>query len=102
MPVNIYLGFSALSRIFHFYRADHYSEVGGNRSTWRREPSDLPVQNLASHMGPERGSTSAVRDPMFKSQRSQPLDDGGPSARYRLKYCLKGPLIHNNQQTKLS
>ena len=34
------------------------------------KPPDLPVQNLASHMYPSEGRTTAVTDPMFRSQRS--------------------------------
>ena len=30
------LGFTALSRIFHLYRADRPSKVGENRRTWRK------------------------------------------------------------------
>ena len=34
------------------------------------KPPDLPVQNLASHMYTSEARTTAVRDPLFKSQRS--------------------------------
>ena len=30
------LGFTALSRIFHLYRANRSSKVGENRRTWRK------------------------------------------------------------------
>ena len=36
-----YLGFTALSRIFHLYRADRSSKVGENRKT-RGKPPDRP------------------------------------------------------------
>ena len=63
------LGFTALSRIFHLYRGDRWSQVGDNRSTWEKPP-DLPVQNLASQICPKRSyNHSGERVSVFKSQR---------------------------------
>ena len=43
---------------------------GGKTGVPGEKTHDLPMQNLASHMYPREALTTAVRDPMFKSQRS--------------------------------
>ena len=46
------------------------NRAGRKPERLEKKTPDLPVQNLASHVYPERGPTKAVRKPMFKSQRS--------------------------------
>ena len=44
------LGFTALSRIFHLYRADRWSEVGENRSTRRKTTWPTGAELGISHV----------------------------------------------------
>ena len=56
-------GFTALSRIFHLYQADHSSKVGENRRT-RRKTTWPPVSRTwLSHIWPERGSNHSGEKP---------------------------------------
>ena len=58
-----YLGFTALSRIFHLYRADRSSKVGENRRTWGKN-TWLPLSRTwLSHVWPERGSNHSGEKP---------------------------------------
>ena len=50
------LGFTALSRIFHLYRADRSSKVGENRSTRRKTTWPSVSRTWLSHIWPELGS----------------------------------------------
>ena len=49
------LGFTALSRIFHLYRADRSSKVGENRRTRRKTTWPSVSRTWLSHIWPERG-----------------------------------------------
>ena len=59
---------------FGFYGPFKNISLTLSRSLKTRMPGekthDLPMQNLASHMYLREALTTAVRDPMFKSQRS--------------------------------
>ena len=56
------MGFTALSRICHLYRADRSSKVGENRRT-RGNHLAIRKQNLAFPMWPERGSNHSGEKP---------------------------------------
>ena len=58
-----YLGFTALSRIFHLYRADHSSKVGENRSTRRKTTWPSVSRTWLSHIWPELGSNHSGEKP---------------------------------------
>ena len=55
------LGFTALSRIFHLYRADRSSKVGENRRTRRKTTWPSVSRTWLSHIWPERGSNKDLR-----------------------------------------
>ena len=57
------LGFTALSRIFHLYRADRSSKVGENRSTRRKTTWPSVSRTWLSHIWPERGSNHSDEKP---------------------------------------
>ena len=57
------LGFTALSRIFHLYRADRSSKVGENRRTWRKTTWPSVSRTWLSHIWPERGSNHSGEKP---------------------------------------
>ena len=73
-----YLGFTALSIIFHLYRTDHSSKVGENRRT--REQTTWPSvsRTWLSHMWPERGSNHSGEKPNGLRELSYPLGYGAP------------------------
>ena len=54
-----YYGFTALSRIFHLYRADSSSVVGENRRIRWKTTWQSVSRTWLSHMWPERGSNHA-------------------------------------------
>ena len=58
-----YLGFTALSRIFHLYRADRSSKVGENRRTLGITTWPSASWTWLSHMWPERGSNHSGEKP---------------------------------------
>ena len=58
-----YLGFTALSRIFHLYRADRSSKVGENRRTRRKTTWPSVSRTWLSHIWPERGSNHSGEKP---------------------------------------
>ena len=58
-----YLDFTALSKIFHLYRADRSSKVGENQRTWGKTTWPSISRNLLSHMWPERGSNHSGEKP---------------------------------------
>ena len=58
-----YLGFTALSRIFHLYRAGRSSKVGENRRTRRKTTWPSVSRTWLSHMWPERGSNHSGEKP---------------------------------------
>ena len=60
---NIDLGFTALSRIFHLYRADRSSKVDENRRTRRKTTWPSVSRTWLSHMWPERGSNHSGEKP---------------------------------------
>ena len=72
------LGFTALSRIFHLYRADRSSKVGENRSTRRKTTWPSVSRTWLSHIWPELGSNHSGEKPNGLSQLSYPLGYGGP------------------------
>ena len=57
------LGFTALSRIFHLYRADRSSKVGENRSTRRKTTWPSVSRTWLSHIWPELGSNHSGEKP---------------------------------------
>ena len=57
------LGFTALSRIFHLYRADRSSKVGENRKTRRKTTWPSVSRTWLSHIWPERGSNHSGEKP---------------------------------------
>ena len=57
------LGFTALSRIFHLYRADRSSKVGENRRTRRKTTWPSVSRTWLSHIWPERGSNHSGEKP---------------------------------------
>ena len=57
------LGFMALSRIFHLYRADRSSKVGENRRTRRKTTWPSVSRTWLSHIWPERGSNHSGEKP---------------------------------------
>ena len=57
------LGFTALSRIFHLYRADRSSKVGENRRTRRKTTWPSVSRTWLSHIWPERGSNHSNEKP---------------------------------------
>ena len=57
------LGFTALSRIFHLYRADRSSKVGENRRTRRKTTWPSVSRTWLSHMWPEWGSNHSGEKP---------------------------------------
>ena len=57
------LGFTALSRIFHLYRADRSSKVGENRRTQRKTTWPSVSRTWLSHIWPERGSNHSGEKP---------------------------------------
>ena len=61
--VFFYLGFMALSRIFHLYRADRSSKVGENRRTWRKTTWPSVSRTWLSHIWPEPGSNHSGEKP---------------------------------------
>ena len=58
-----YLGFTALSRIFHLYRAYRSSKVGENRRTRRKTTWPSVSRTWLSHIWPERGSNHSGEKP---------------------------------------
>ena len=57
------LGFTALSRIFHLYRADRSSKVGENRSTRRKTTWPSVSRTWLSHIWPELDSNHGGEKP---------------------------------------
>ena len=57
------LGFTALSRIFHLYRADRSSKMGENRSTRRKTTWPSVSRTWLSHIWPELGSNHSGEKP---------------------------------------
>ena len=57
------LGFTALSRIFHLYRADRSSKVGENRRTRGKTTWPSVSKTWLSHMWPERGLNHSNEKP---------------------------------------
>ena len=57
------LGFTALSRIFHLYRADCSSKVGENRRTQRKTTWPSVSRTWLSHIWPEPGSNHSGEKP---------------------------------------
>ena len=57
------LGFTALSRIFHLYRADHSSKVGENWRTRRKTTWPSVSRTWLSHIWPKRGSNHSGEKP---------------------------------------
>ena len=57
------LGFTALSRIFHLYRADRSSKVGENRRTRRKTTWPSVSRTWLSHIWPEPGSNHSGEKP---------------------------------------
>ena len=57
------LGFTALSRIFHLYRAERSSKVGENRRTRRKTTWPSVSRTWLSHIWPERGSNHSGEKP---------------------------------------
>ena len=57
------LGFTALSRIFHLYRADRSSKVGENRSTRRKTTWPSISRTWLSNIWPELGSNHSGEKP---------------------------------------
>ena len=57
------LGFTALSRIFHLYRADRSSKVGENWRTWRKTTWPSVSRTWLSHIWPKRGSNHSGEKP---------------------------------------
>ena len=57
------LGFTALSRICHLYRADRSSKVGENRRTRRKTTWPSVSRTWLSHIWPERGSNHSGEKP---------------------------------------
>ena len=57
------LGFTALSRIFHLYRADRSSKVGENQRTRRKTTWPSVSRTWLSHIWPERGSNHSGEKP---------------------------------------
>ena len=57
------LGFTALSRIFHLYRADRSSKVGENRRTRRKTTWPSVSRTWLSHIWLERGSNHSGEKP---------------------------------------
>ena len=57
------LGFTALSRIFHLYRADRSSKVGENRRTRRKTTWPSVSRTWLSHIWPEWGSNHSGEKP---------------------------------------
>ena len=60
------LGFMALSRIFHLYRADHSSKVGENRRTQGKTTWLSLSRTCLSHIDPSVARNTAVRNLMNK------------------------------------
>ena len=58
-----YLGFTALSRIFHLYRADRSSKVDENWSTRRKTTWPSVSRTWLSHIWPELGSNHSGEKP---------------------------------------
>ena len=58
-----YFGFTALSRIFHLYRADHSSKVGENRRTRGETTWPSVSRTWLFHMWPEWGSNHSGEKP---------------------------------------
>ena len=58
-----YLGFTALSRIFHLYQADRSSKVGENRSTRRKTTWPSISRTWLSHIWTELGSNHSGEKP---------------------------------------
>ena len=56
-------GFTALSRIFHLYRADRSSKVGENRRTRRKITWPSVSRTWLSHIWLERGSNHSDEKP---------------------------------------
>ena len=57
------LGFTALSRIFHLYRADRSLKVGENRRTRRKTTWPSVSRTWLSHIWPELGSNHSGEKP---------------------------------------
>ena len=57
------LGFTALSRIFHLYRAGRSSKVGENRRTRRKTTWPSVSRTWLSHIWPEPGSNHSGEKP---------------------------------------
>ena len=57
------LGFTALSRIFHLYRANRSSKVGKNRRTRRKTTWPSISRTWLSHIWPEQGSNHSGEKP---------------------------------------
>ena len=68
------LGLTALSRIFHLYRADRSSKVGENRSTRRKTTWPSVSRTWLSHICPELGSNHSGEKPngFFRKQTKVP------------------------------
>ena len=61
-----YLGFTALSRIFHLYQAVPSSKAGKNRRKQGKNHLTIHKQNLAFPRDPSEAQTTAVRNLMDK------------------------------------
>ena len=57
------LGFTALSRIFHLYRANRSSKVGENQRNRRKTTWPSISRTWLSHIWPERGSNHSGEKP---------------------------------------
>ena len=57
------LGFTALSRIFHLYWADHSSKVSKNRRSRGKTTWPYVSRTWLSHMWPEQGSNHSSEKP---------------------------------------
>ena len=60
--VVFYSGFTALSRIFHIYQADHSSKVGENWRNWGKTTWPSVSKTWLSH-DPSEARTTTVRNP---------------------------------------
>ena len=63
MDLFIYFSFTALSRIFHLYRADRSSKVGENWRTRGKTTWPSVSRTWLSHMWPEQGSNHSGEKP---------------------------------------
>ena len=61
---SFYLGFTALSRIFHLYRADWSSKVGENWKSRGENHLTIRKQNMVFPRDPSEAQTTAVRNLM--------------------------------------